>query len=97
MLGHKVKVAGHILITSPDAPEYERETLRCVHCGVHWIREPGSGRTRGFCMRCAGVTCGKKACDECIPYEVRIEIEEGSRSGTVAPYLDTYRRVIGPV
>lgn len=87
--------SGHIVIVSPGEATLERETLRCVHCGRHWVRVPGSGAARGFCMRCKGVTCGAKACDPCVPYEVRVEIEEGTRGATVAPYLDDYERATG--
>jgi hypothetical protein len=45
------------------------ETLQCVHCGGHWIMEPGSGRERGFCARCMGPVCGMRNCWECIPEE----------------------------
>jgi len=96
MFGHPNRgPAGHVVITSPSGGTAERETRRCAHCGKHWLQVPGSGRQRGLCLRCHGLTCGAKPCDPCLPYEVRIEIEEGRRSGTVAAYLDTYRAVFG--
>lgn len=48
------------------------ETLQCVHCGGHWIRQPGSGRVRGFCTRCQGVVCGERNCWECVPEELML-------------------------
>jgi hypothetical protein len=53
-------------------------TLRCCHCGLHWIVIRGSGRQRGFCMKCMDVTCGAPECIPCLPYEKRIDmIEKG--------------------
>jgi hypothetical protein len=54
--------AGHFIITEPDAPTVEGDSLVCTHCGVHWLVIPGSGRTRGFCRHCNDVTCGAPAC-----------------------------------
>lgn len=45
----------------------ERQTVQCVHCGRVWLWQPGSGRVRGFCTRCNGITCGSHACDVCVP------------------------------
>lgn len=86
--------AGHIVITDPEAPQpIERETLQCVHCGCHWVPKPGSGSVRGFCMRCAGVTCGAKACDPCVPFEARIEIMEGAKTPQARAYLDDWKKI----
>lgn len=52
-------------------------TTQCVHCGKHFEMKPGSGKMRGFCMRCNGYICGPE-CAECIPQEQMIEnIEKG--------------------
>lgn len=65
---------GYVIIADPDAPRpLEFETLCCVHCGGHFRKVPGSGTKRGWCGCCAGVTCGKPACDPCAPLEKRIE------------------------
>jgi len=69
--------AGYIIIVDPDAPMIERDTLQCVHCGKHWIVIPGSGKTRGFCMKCNGVHCGGAACWECRPWAK--VVNEGKR------------------
>lgn len=47
-------------------------TFQCVHCGGHWIAEPGSKRTRGYCQNCAGFVCGP-ACEACVPVEQLLE------------------------
>jgi hypothetical protein len=94
VFGHRNRgPSGFFEISAPDAKTISGETRRCVHCGKHWPYRPGSGTTRGFCTRCSGLTCGSPACDPCVPYEVRIEIMEGSRSPTVLPYLDDWARV----
>lgn len=51
--------------------------LQCVHCGSHFPRQPGSGKVRGWCVRCHGPICGP-GCAACVPYEQQIEnIEAG--------------------
>lgn len=67
------KSAGYISIVEPDKRPLEFDTLQCVHCGGHWRVQPGSGRKRGYCMRCNGVTCGQEECEtKCEPEEVKI-------------------------
>lgn len=56
------RAAGYGLWTDPDGHAREADYLQCVHCGYTWIVQPGSGRKRGFCSQCPGVTCGKRAC-----------------------------------
>jgi hypothetical protein len=64
--------AGHIIIVG-DGPKIEADTLQCVHCGKHWVVVRGSGRRRGFCMRCNGVTCGAHDCEtRCEPEDVKV-------------------------
>jgi hypothetical protein len=71
---------GLIIISDPgkDKPIAEIKTLQCSHCGGHFPVEPGSGRIRGFCMKCNGPVCGKE-CAKCIPFEKQLEILEGTR------------------
>lgn len=72
-LGNTRMVDGDGLVT-------ERDTVMCVHCQMHWQVQPGSGRERGFCLRCMGPTCGKEVCEAgCTPWERLIEAMEGSR------------------
>ena len=65
---------GFVEIHDPDAPGgvIAGETLQCCHCGGHWIIQPGSGKVRGFCLRCNGPFCGPD-CAECRPLEQQIE------------------------
>lgn len=59
-----------------DGRVVEYETVQCVHCGMHFPLMPGSGKIRGYCMRCAGPVCSP-ACAECVPTEVLLEHLEG--------------------
>ena len=68
---------GHLLIDGPGGRR-EHDTLQCCHCGRHFVVITGSGRRRGFCARCAQVTCGAPGCANCLPYERRIELLETS-------------------
>ena len=97
MFGHPNRgPAGYVQITTPDGARVEYQTLRCVHCGCHWIYQPGSGRKRGWCMRCDGTTCGARKCLACVPYEAQIEILEGASERTARRYLGEYRSVVEP-
>lgn len=64
---------GHFEYTGPYGERLLGDTLQCCHCQKHWEVRAGSGRTRGWCYRCAASTCGHPACDECVPREQRIE------------------------
>lgn len=71
--------AGLIIVSDPgaDKPILEIGTVQCVHCGCHYPVRPGSGKIRGFCMRCNGPICGP-GCAECVPTEQMLEnIEKG--------------------
>ena len=68
-----LKPSGHIWVFPEFGKTLEADTLCCAHCGAHWIVQRGSGRKRGFCMRCNKVTCGQRKCDACIPLERYLE------------------------
>ena len=67
-----------ILDPGSDRPLLEVKMLKCVHCGGQYPCQPGSGKVRGFCMRCNGPVCGP-GCAECVPEEMMLEIIEGTR------------------
>ena len=72
--------SGYVIITEPDAPTIEGETLSCCHCQFTWIVKPGSGLKRGWCYKCNKPVCGKKKClEKCAPWEMQMEIAEGKR------------------
>lgn len=55
------------------------ETHQCCHCGGHFMISPGSGKVRGFCVKCGSVTCGAHQCDPCLPTEMWIDNVEAGR------------------
>ncbi len=64
--------SGHIIVDGSQVAD----TVQCVHCGAHWVPQIGSGRRRGFCMRCNGLVCGRSDCYACVPAERQLEIRE---------------------
>lgn len=66
-------------------------TRQCGHCGAHFQMVAGSGRVRGWCLKCSKITCGAQACHPCIPMEARLEFWEGKRN---PKYDDTIRDLI---
>ena len=70
-----------IIINDPGCnQERHMDVLTCVHCQRAWIVQPGSGRMRGFCGKCNGVTCGSRKCCDCLgPIEKRIELYEAGK------------------
>lgn len=54
-------------------------TRQCVHCNRHFLSVKGSGTRRGFCRNCMGITCGRKACDHCLPFEKKLELYEAGK------------------
>lgn len=67
------KPHGHTERIGPYGEQEEGDTLSCCHCRKHWEVRIGSGRERGFCTLCMGVTCGAPACDACIPFNLRLD------------------------
>ena len=79
MITGRVKAAGYTQLFDPAVGHnIEQETRQCIHCGKHWVYQPGSGQvnTRGFCLKCFGMTCGSVECDQCIPFEKWLERQE---------------------
>lgn len=60
---------GHITTQDWDGRTIEIDTRQCCHCGGHFPVTPGSGRKRGYCLKCNDVTCGRAHCDECRSYK----------------------------
>lgn len=73
------KASGFIIMDDGSGPVETAATLMCAHCGNHWIVIKGSGRKRGFCLKCMAVTCGSPQCDTCVPFEKRLEKLEQSQ------------------
>lgn len=45
-------------------PAVVKDIAYCVHCGYHFVYTPGSGKIRGYCALCNGLTCGHRWCRE---------------------------------
>ena len=77
MLLPKWKGSGGVIeIVQPDGPTITRDTMQCRHCMRHWQVVPGSGRQRGWCLKCNGPLCGAEKCmHECVPFEKKVEGE----------------------
>jgi len=64
---------GSFRIDRPEGPPIEGDTMQCVHCMKHWTVVPGSGRQRGWCLKCGGPLCGAEKCmKECVPFEKKV-------------------------
>ena len=74
---------GTIIITPHDSDRTVMvKTVQCRHCGRHWQWIKGSGKRRGYCTRCGGITCGSSKCDPCVPHEQQLEnVEKGKMIG----------------
>lgn len=75
-------IAGYFEIRDRETGQLldEGETLRCCHCQKNWRVRRGSGTTRGWCWRCGAATCGKAACERCVPWEMALEVAESRLS-----------------
>ena len=72
-----------------------QDTVRCCHCGKQWVWMKGSGRRRGFCLRCNGVTCGGTQCDGCVPLEQQLDNIESGRRLDYRPIIAAVPRSVG--
>lgn len=60
-------------------PQRQCDVVRCCHCDRRWIWQRGSGKLRGHCMICHGITCGPRCSRKCRPVEQMIENMEKGR------------------
>ena len=65
------KADGAILMDGQEVAS----TIQCVHCGKHFVSIKGSGKIRGWCLKCSGPICGPE-CHVCIPMEKQLEAME---------------------
>ena len=49
-------------ITDFNCKTVTGETRQCVHCQKMWTYQPGSGTTRGWCLKCDGFICAEPLC-----------------------------------
>jgi hypothetical protein len=66
------KEAGVIIVDGRQVAS----TKQCCHCGGHFVMEKGSGKLRGWCMKCHEITCGKIECCKCVPFEKKLDLME---------------------
>lgn len=82
--GNRQQVSGTVIFQAePGAPVEHAQTRMCVHCQMQFIVVPGSRVSRGYCMSCNGITCGKKLkCEtQCKHFEKAIEEMEAEGRG----------------
>ena len=48
-------------------------THQCGHCNRHFVLVAGEA---GFCRNCMQTTCGQKCCDDCMPFEKKLDLYE---------------------
>lgn len=71
-----MKADGYIIVDGVEVAK----TYQCCHGGEHFEYVKGSGATRGFCMNCMKMTCGRPECHACVPFEKKLEqIEKAAR------------------
>ena len=83
-----------ILDPGSDVPVFQAPTVRCVHCGGHFIKprfentlEAKETRIgRGWCQNCAGFVCGQ-GCRECVPWEQMLDNVERGRPENFKPIV----------
>jgi hypothetical protein len=73
------KPSGHIIVEG----QVICDTLTCKHCGYIWVPIKGSGKKRGWCGKCNGVTCGRPECDTCVPLEKKLDMYESGKLKTL--------------
>ena len=70
---------GTIIITDPDAPTVEIDTVTCCHCQALVPVKPkqDASDVGGFCRMCFKHTCGRCAdLGTCTPFEKKLEQAE---------------------
>lgn len=80
------RYAGTILLDNKEVGV----TRQCCHCGCHVLSVKGSGKIRGWCMRCNGWTCGPNCPTAhlgCVPFETLLEVMEGKYSLSNIPII----------
>lgn len=88
---HTVRKPNGYSISTGEKGTIEHDTQMCVHCGQHFDVVAGSGKVRGFCQRCNGVTCGNNNCHEHFPLEKRFELYE---KGLMRDLMDPLDQVL---
>lgn len=83
--GHKPNA--YFTTADGDGHKIEGEQRQCVHCQFCWAYRPGSGITRGYCLRHDGWLCGRP---ECEAMQHRMLVEFASISGSTDRHCIAY-------
>jgi hypothetical protein len=78
-----LRAHGYAIITDPDAPTREFDTITCCHCQRIVPIKPGlsAADAGGFCRLCMEPTCGPCAdTGTCTPFEAKLERMEGRKT-----------------
>ena len=68
---------GNAIIIMPGAPDQERDTFQCVHCGRHRrIKAQNLSVRPEYCFMCDGPHCDTETCWVCVPFERKLEAYE---------------------
>ena len=78
--GHTTRRPAGTLIVVAEGGSVERDTQSCVHCGRHWIVQPGSGKRRGWCPWHKAPHCGSEDCMYCQRKEPGMQFESRASS-----------------
>ena len=84
------KPNGYFTTSTGDGVKVEGETRQCCHCQYTWQYRPGSGITRGWCMKCAGLICGRP---ECVADQKRLMARFPDRTWSCLPFTDWNERL----
>lgn len=80
------KPSGYFETSDGWGVRVQGETRQCTHCQYIWTYQPGSGKTRGLCLSCNGLVCGRPECAaeqrrltagtpyNCIPFDKQQEM-----------------------
>lgn len=84
-----LRSSGQIFLDGQEAAQ----TLQCSHCHKHWVVLRGSGRVRGWCHLCKGVTCGSKKCLAIhAPRDAVLDYIDGGKQANGASELELLRK-----
>ena len=80
-----------IITSTPydGGPAVTTDLVSCAHCAYTWAWVKGSGRMRGFCTRCNGITCGRPWCNAngCVCRMRQIENMEQGKPDSYRPII----------
>ncbi len=83
------KPSGYFTTSTGDGIRVEGETRVCSHCQYTWEYRPGSGITRGLCLLCRGLLCGRP---ECAAQQQRILASFPDKTRSCMPWTDMVQR-----